>query len=81
MLSDNDFVKTQSFGNLTPAKALKIYREKSGFTQLELAEKVGLKQSTISSMESGRTAIGVDRAKVIAKALRIQPSAIIFAGS
>ena len=38
----------------------------------------GLPQSTISGMESGRINIGVERAKVLAKALRIHPAVIVF---
>lgn len=46
----------------------------------ELAKISGLPQSTISGMESGRINIGVERAKILAKALRVHPAVIVFPG-
>ena len=55
-------------------------RELQELSQNELAKLSGLPQSTISGMESGRINIGVERAKVLAKALRIHPAVIVFPG-
>jgi transcriptional regulator with XRE-family HTH domain len=40
-------------------------------TQKELAERTGIPQSHISSMEHGRMTIGKERARRLAKALRV----------
>lgn len=53
----------------TPAGALRAYRLREGLTQAQLAEKTGIAQSHISSMEKGRRAIGIKSAKTLAKVL------------
>jgi transcriptional regulator with XRE-family HTH domain len=74
-----DFVQNKRYGNLTPGKALKIYRELNGLTQSALAELSGLKQATISSLENDRITMGIDRAKVLASALKVHPGLLAFA--
>lgn len=59
---------------MTPGQSLKVIRDLQELSQNALAELSGLPQSTISGMESGRISIGVERAKVLAKALRIHPA-------
>ncbi len=78
-LLKDEFVPAKKYGKLTSGKALKIYRELQGLTQAELAEKTGLKQATISSLEHNRIVIGVDRAKVLARALKVHPAVLAFA--
>ncbi len=74
-----EFVIAKKYGKLTSGKALKIYRELQGLTQAQLAEKSGLKQATISSLEHDRIVMGVDRAKVLARALKVHPAVLAFA--
>jgi len=78
-LLKSEFVPAKKYGKLTPGKALKIYRELQGLTQAELAEKSGLKQATISSLEHDRVVMGIDRAKVLALALKVHPAVLAFA--
>ena len=78
-LLKGEFVPVKKYGKLTPGKALKIYRELQGLTQTELAEKSGLKQATISSLEHDRVVMGIDRAKVLARALKVHPAVLAFA--
>lgn len=78
-LLKSDFVVAKKYGKLTPGKALKIYRELQGLTQAQLAQKSGLKQATISSLEHDRIVMGVDRAKVLALALNVHPAVLAFA--
>ncbi len=73
------FLPVKKYGQLTPGKALKIYRELQGWTQSELAKKSGLKQATISSLEHDRVVMGIDRAKALAFALKVHPSTLAFA--
>ncbi len=63
---------------LTPGKAIRIYRELQGFSQAELAERSGLKQATVSALENDRITLGLDRAKALARALRVHPSVLAF---
>ena len=74
-----EFINDKRYGNLTPGKALKIYRELHGFSQNELAELTGLKQATISSLENDRVTMGIDRAKILATTLKVHPGLLAFA--
>lgn len=47
-------------------------------TQKELAEKAGLTQPNISTMECGTSQIGRDRALKLAFALKTHPAVILF---
>ena len=78
-LLKSEFVLAKKYGQLTPGKALKIYRELQNLTQAELAKKSGLKQATVSSLEHDRIVMGIDRAKALALALKVHPSALAFA--
>ena len=62
----------------TPGQTIKALRELHEWSQVLLAEKTGISQATISSLESGRTLLGAERAKVIAKAFNIYPGIILF---
>ena len=80
MLREGKFVPARTRVQLTPGQALKIVRELQELSQNDLSELSGLPQSTISGMESGRINIGVERAKVLARALRVHPAVIVFSG-
>ncbi len=80
ILKNGEFVPAKTRVHMTPGQSLKIIRELQKLSQNALAELSGLPQSTISGMESGRINIGVERAKVLAKALRIHPAVIVFPG-
>lgn len=73
------FLSDRNYGNLTPGKALKIYRELNGLSQNQLAEMSGIKQGTISSLENDRITMGIDRAKALAKVLGVHPGILAFA--
>jgi transcriptional regulator with XRE-family HTH domain len=74
-----DFINDKKYGNLTPGKALKIYRELNNLTQADLAKLTNLKQATISSLEHDRVAMGIVRAKILAKVLNVHPGLLAFA--
>lgn len=73
-----NFVASRNRVSLNPGRALKIYRELQGLSQSELANKAGLKQATISALESGQITLGLERAKVLARALKVHPSTLAF---
>lgn len=75
----DEFVTPKKYGKLTSGKALRIYRELQGYTQEDLAKLTSLKQATISSLENDRIAMGVERSKVLARALKIHPAVLAFA--
>jgi transcriptional regulator with XRE-family HTH domain len=57
---------------------VRITREFALLSQSDLAKRAGLAQGTLSAIESGRSTLGVERAKRLAIALRVHPSALLF---
>jgi transcriptional regulator with XRE-family HTH domain len=80
IIKKGSFVPAKALVLVSPGQSLRIIRELQELSQNELAKLSGIPQSTISGMESGRINIGVERAKVLAKALRIHPAVIVFPG-
>ena len=63
---------------LSTGEILQILREKNGLTQSQLAKLSDLTQATVSSLESNRISLGVERAKVLAKVLHVHPAILLF---
>ena len=61
-------------------ESLRILRELQDLSQSRLAELTGIPQATISAIENGRVNLGVERAKVFARALRCHPAVLVFPG-
>jgi ribosome-binding protein aMBF1 (putative translation factor) len=57
--------------NTTPGKLLMAYRERKGFSVVELAEKTGIKYTNISAMEHDTRNIGLSTAKRLGAALGV----------
>lgn len=65
---------------VNPGESVRIIRELQGLSQNQLSAKCGIPQTTISSIENGRVNLGVERAKVLAHALRCHPAVLVFPG-
>jgi transcriptional regulator with XRE-family HTH domain len=65
---------------VTPGESVRILRELQGLTQTQLSALCGIPQTTISSIETGRVNLGVERAKILATALRCHPAVLVFPG-
>ena len=65
---------------MTVGQSLKTLRELQELTQKELSELTGIAQATISAVERDRVSLGVERAKVLARALSVHPAVIVFPG-
>lgn len=65
---------------VSPGESVRIIRELQELSQNQLSELSGIPQSTISSIENGRVNLGVERAKVLAQALRCHPAVLVFPG-
>jgi transcriptional regulator with XRE-family HTH domain len=61
-------------------ESVRIVRELQGLSQNQLAELTGISQATLSAIENGRVSLGVERAKVLAKALKCHPAVLVFPG-
>lgn len=75
-----DYLPAKQHINVTPGESVRIIRELQELSQNQLAELTGIPQSTISSIESGRINLGVERAKVLATALKCHPAVLVFPG-
>ncbi len=65
---------------VSPGESVRILRELQDLSQNDLAKLSGIPQSTISAIENDRVRLGVERAKVLARALRCHPAVLVFPG-
>jgi len=75
-----DYVAARPRLAVAPGESVRIVREWQGLTQAQLAERCGIAQTTISGIETGRIKLGVERAKMLAAALRCHPAVLVFPG-
>jgi transcriptional regulator with XRE-family HTH domain len=75
-----DYIKSKKRIDVSVGESLKIIREFQELSQNDLAELTGIPQSTISAIENDRVQLGVERAKVLARALSCHPAVIVFPG-
>jgi transcriptional regulator with XRE-family HTH domain len=75
-----DYRRARKTIDVSVGESVRIIRELQGFSQNELAELTGIPQSTISAIENDRVQLGVERAKVLARALRCHPAVLVFPG-
>ena len=61
-------------------ESVRILRELQELSQSQLSELTGIPQATISAIENGRVNLGVERAKVLARALKCHPAVLVFPG-
>ena len=60
-------------------ESVRIIRELQELSQNQLAERTGIPQATLSAIENDRVRLGVERAKVLARALQCYPAVLVFA--
>lgn len=61
-------------------ESVRIVRELQGLSQNQLAQYTGIPQATLSAIENDRVRLGVERAKVLARALKCHPAVLVFPG-
>ena len=61
-------------------ESVRIIRELQGYSQNDLARLTGIPQATISAIENDRVRLGVERAKILARALKCHPAVLVFPG-
>lgn len=66
--------------NVSVGESVRIIRELQGLSQNQLAERTRIAQATLSAIENDRVRLGVERAKVIARALKCHPAVLVFPG-
>jgi len=65
---------------VSPGESVRIIRELQGLSQNQLAQRTGIPQATLSAIENDRVRLGVERAKVLARALKCHPAVLVFPG-
>jgi DNA-binding XRE family transcriptional regulator len=76
----SEFRKAKQSVEVTPGESVRILRELQELSQNDLAERTGIPQSTISAIENDRVRLGVERSKVLARALCCHPAVLVFPG-
>jgi transcriptional regulator with XRE-family HTH domain len=74
------FRKAKKSVDVSPGESVKMLRELQELSQNELAKLTGIPQSTISAIENDRVRLGVERSKVLARALSCHPAVLVFPG-
>ena len=75
-----DYRKAKKIVDVSVGESVRIMRELQELSQTELANLTGIPQSTISGIENDRINLGVERAKILARALKCHPAVLVFPG-
>ena len=76
----NEYHMAKKSIDVSVGESIKIIRELQELSQNELAELTGIPQSTISAIEHDKINLGIERAKILAKALKCHPAVLVFPG-
>ena len=76
----NEFRPAKKRIAVSVGESVRIVRELQGLSQNQLAQRTGIPQATLSAIENDRVRLGVERAKVLAKALKCHPAVLVFPG-
>lgn len=76
----SEYRKARKRADVSIGESVRILRELQELSQNELSKMTGIPQSTISAIERDRIRLGVERAKVLARALRCHPAVLVFPG-
>ncbi|MEJ2079801.1 MAG: helix-turn-helix transcriptional regulator [Acidobacteriota bacterium] len=74
----SEYQKAKKRVDVTVGESVRIIRELQELSQNQLAERTGIPQSTISAIERDRVNLGIERAKVLARALKVHPAVLVF---
>jgi transcriptional regulator with XRE-family HTH domain len=75
-----NYRKAQKTIEVSVGESVRILRELQELSQNELADLTGIPQSTLSAIENDRVSLGVERAKILARALKCHPAVLVFPG-
>ena len=75
-----NYRKAKKLVDVSVGESVRILRELQEMSQNELSEATGIPQSTISAIENDRVNLGLERAKILARALKCHPAVLVFPG-
>jgi len=73
-----DFKPAKRRVEVSVGESVRLLRELQEMTQSQLSAATGIPQATISAIENDRVNLGVERAKVLARALKCHPAVLVF---
>lgn len=76
----SEYRKAKKYIDVSVGESVRIIRELQEMSQNDLSALTGIPQSTLSAIENDRVKLGVERAKVLARALRCHPAVLVFPG-
>ena len=79
-MKNSEFRPARTTVEVSVGESVRILRDLQELSQNELSRRSGIPQSTISAIEHDRIKLGVERAKVLARALRCHPAVLVFPG-
>ncbi len=79
-MKSKEFRRARKTIEVTPGESVRIIRKFQELSQTDLSALTGIPQSTISAIENDRVNLGVERAKVLARALECHPAVLVFPG-
>jgi transcriptional regulator with XRE-family HTH domain len=77
-MSREEFRRAAKAIDVSVGESVRIIRELQELSQTDLSKLTGIPQSTISAIENDRVNLGIERAKVIARALKCHPAVLVF---
>ena len=75
-----DYQEAQKRADVSIGESVRIIRELQELSQNDLSSLTGIPQSTLSAIEHDKVNLGVERAKVLARALKCHPAVLVFPG-
>lgn len=75
-----DYIESKKRVEVSVGQSVRIIRELQELSQNELSLLTGIPQSTLSAIEHDKINLGVERAKVLARALKCHPAVLVFPG-
>jgi transcriptional regulator with XRE-family HTH domain len=75
-----DYIEAKKRVDVSVGESVRIIRELQELSQNELSLLTGIPQSTLSAIEHDKINLGVERAKILARALKCHPAVLVFPG-
>lgn len=75
-----NYRKAKKLIDVSVGESVRILRELQELSQNELSKLTSIPQATISAIENDRVKLGVERAKMLSRALKCHPAVLLFPG-
>lgn len=77
-MKNKKLTKAKKHTKINVGDSVRIARELQELSQNDLSRLTNIPQSTISGIERGRIKLGVERSKILARALKVHPAVLLF---